>query len=104
MGRQVRGQGLQNSLPAVQVRSPPPLLAYRETITPTTANGSGQVQVGGARIGLRPDEFTGKAYSDSAKIYLERVGGAVCVDDLPDALKRGASPVGGKTLRKTLKR
>jgi hypothetical protein len=79
-------------------------LAYRETITPTTANGSGQVQVGGARIGLRPDEFTGKAYSDSAKIYLERVGGAVCVDDLPDALKRGASPVGGKTLRKTLKR
>jgi hypothetical protein len=72
------------------------------SLTPTTANGSGQVQVGGARIGLRPDEFTGKAYLDSAKIYLERVGRAVSVDDLLDALKRGGSPVGGKTPKKTL--
>jgi hypothetical protein len=70
--------------------------------TPIAAGGSGQAQVGGTRIGLRPDEFTGKAYLDSAKIYLERVGRAVSVDDLLDALKRGGSPVGGKTPKKTL--
>jgi hypothetical protein len=70
--------------------------------TPTTASGNGQVQVGGARIALRPDEFTGKSYLDSAKTYLERVNHAVSVEDLLDALKRGGSPVGGKTPKKTL--
>jgi hypothetical protein len=69
--------------------------------TPTAAGG-GQVQISGARIALRPDEFTGKSYLDSAKSYLERVGRAVSVEDLLDALKRGGSPVGGKTPKKTL--
>jgi hypothetical protein len=75
----------------------------RDYTTPATASGGGQMQFGGTRIALRPDEFTGKAYLDSAKIYLERVGHAVPVDDLLDALKRGGSPVGGKTPKKTLR-
>ena len=75
----------------------------RDYTTPTTASGSGQAQVGGGRIALRPDEFTGKSYLDSAKIYLERVGHAVSVEDLLDALKRGGSPVGGKTPKRNVK-
>jgi len=98
-------RGLQNSRVAVRFRPGPPLnLALpRDYTTPATASGGGQMQFGGTRIALRPDEFTGKAYLDSAKIYLERVGHAVPVDDLLDALKRGGSPVGGKTPKKTLR-
>jgi hypothetical protein len=50
---------------------------------------------GSAARTLRPDEFTGKPYLDSAKAYLERVGHAVSMEELLDALKRGGSPVGG---------
>jgi hypothetical protein len=55
----------------------------------------------GART-VRPDEFTGKPYLDSAKAYLDKVGHAVSMEELLDALKRGGSPVGGKTPKKTL--
>jgi len=56
----------------------------------------------GPRPKLRPDEFTGKTYFQSAKSYLERVKHAVEIDEILDALKRGGSPVGGKTPKKTL--
>jgi hypothetical protein len=67
-----------------------------------SAGAAGFVAGASGRTALRPDEFTGKPYSDSAKAYLERVGHAVSMEELLDALKRGGSPVGGKTPKKTL--
>jgi hypothetical protein len=44
----------------------------------------------------------GKTYINAAKNYLDRVGHAVSLDELVDALKSGGCPVGGKTPKKTL--
>jgi hypothetical protein len=60
------------------------------------------IPTSGARPNLRPDEFTGKPYFEAAKSYLERIGHAVSMDELLDALRKGGSPVGGKTPKKTL--
>jgi hypothetical protein len=55
-----------------------------------------------SRAGLRPDEFVGETYSSAARLYLEKVGNAVSMDELLDALNRGGCPVGGKEPKKTL--
>jgi hypothetical protein len=52
--------------------------------------------VTGARPKLRDDEFTGITYKDAAKSYLEKVGHAVSMEELLDALRDGGCPVGGK--------
>jgi hypothetical protein len=54
------------------------------------------------RANLRPDEFVGQTYSGAARGYLEKVGFAVSMDELLDALNRGGCPVGGKEPKKTL--
>jgi hypothetical protein len=69
----------------------------RDYTIPITAGGSGQVRVGGTRIGLRPDEFAGKAYLDSAKIYLERVGRAKFRRWPAPCAEARQIPAGGKT-------
>jgi hypothetical protein len=56
----------------------------------------------GMRTGVRADEFVGETYSGAARAYLEKVGHAVSMDDLLDALNRGGCPVGGKEPKKTL--
>ena len=68
----------------------------------TRMASSGTSPANSARVQLRPDEFTGKTYFESAKAYLERVGHAISMEDLLDALKKGGSPVGGKSPKKTL--
>jgi hypothetical protein len=52
--------------------------------------------VSGARPKLRDDEFTGMTYKDAAKCYLEKVGHAVSMEELLDALREGGCPVGAK--------
>jgi hypothetical protein len=56
----------------------------------------------GKRASLLPDEFMGQTYSGAARAYLEKVGHAVAMDELLDALNRGGCPVGGKDAKKTL--
>jgi hypothetical protein len=56
----------------------------------------------GAKPKLRADEFTGMTYKDAAKNYLERVGHAVSMEELLEALKNGGCPVGGVNPKKTL--
>lgn len=51
---------------------------------------------------LRPDEFFGMTYSVAAEAYLKKVGHAVSMEELLDALNRGGCPVGGREPRKTL--
>ena len=71
--------------------------AWRETefgASPTSSTGP--------RPGVRPDEFVGETYSNAARRYLEKVGQAVSMDDLLEALNRGGCPVGGKEPKKTL--
>jgi hypothetical protein len=68
----------------------------------TAPAGAGTAPATGVRPKLREDEFTGKPYFHSVKNYLERIGHAVSMEELLDALKRGGSPVGGKTPKKTL--
>jgi hypothetical protein len=56
----------------------------------------------GARSNIRADEFVGQTYSGAARSYLEKVGHAVSMDELLEALNRGGCPVGGKDAKKTL--
>jgi hypothetical protein len=70
--------------------------------TTESVPGAVAVHPSGARPKLRPDEFTGKTYFEAAKSYLDRVGHAVSMDELLDVLKKGGSPIGGKTPKKTL--
>jgi hypothetical protein len=73
--------------------------AWRENeFGPTAA----QVNVGAIKANLRPDEFFGMTYSTAAAAYLAKVGHAVSMDELLDALNRGGCPVGGKEPKKTL--
>lgn len=53
-------------------------------------------------VRVRADEFVGETYSNAARRYLEKVGQAVSMDDLLEALNRGGCPVGGKEPKKTL--
>src|SRR5712692_3163941 len=55
----------------------------------------------GAKANVRPDEFFGMTYSAAAEAYLTKVGHAVSMDELLDALNRGGCPVGGREPRKT---
>jgi hypothetical protein len=68
-------------------------------------SSSAAAQIGavtGARPKLRDDEFTGMTYKDAAKSYLEKVGHAVSMEELLDALRDGGCPVGGVSPKKTL--
>jgi hypothetical protein len=56
----------------------------------------------GARPKLRDDEFTGMTYQNAARSYLERVGFAVSMEELLEALRSGGLPVGGVNPKKTL--
>lgn len=56
----------------------------------------------GTKANVRPDEFFGMTYSTAAETYLVKVGHAVSMDELLDALNRGGCPVGGREPRKTL--
>jgi hypothetical protein len=51
---------------------------------------------------VRPDDFFGMTYTAAAKAYLDKVGHAVSMDQIVDALGRGGCPVGGKDPKKTL--
>ena len=68
----------------------------------TVLPGVGTSSASKVRPKLREDEFTGKPYSESVKSYLDRVGHAVSMEELLDALKKGGSPVGGNYQKKTL--
>jgi hypothetical protein len=50
--------------------------------TPAASVVTGSFGAGAGARTLRPDEFTGKPYLDSAKAYLEKVGHAVSMDGL----------------------
>lgn len=65
-------------------------------------NEYGSSAKNGAKTPLRPDEFFGMTYSVAAEAYLNKVGHAVSMDELLDALNRGGCPVGGREPRKTL--
>lgn len=65
-------------------------------------NEYGSTAKNGAKTNLRPDEFFGMTYSVAAEAYLSKVGHAVSMDELLDALNRGGCPVGGREPRKTL--
>jgi hypothetical protein len=56
----------------------------------------------GGGTNVRADEFFGMTYTTAATAYLERVGHAVPMDELLDALNKGGCPVGGKDPKKTL--
>jgi hypothetical protein len=60
------------------------------------------VNIGASKASLRPDEFFGMTYSAAAAAYLAKVGHAVSMDELLDALNRGGCPVGGREPKKTL--
>jgi hypothetical protein len=64
--------------------------------------GSAVASRNGSKASVRPDEFFGMTYSTAAAAYLERVGHAVSMGELLDALNRGGCPVGGREPRKTL--
>jgi hypothetical protein len=64
--------------------------------------GPAPAPTSGSRATIRADEFVGLTYSGAARTYLEKVGHAVSMDELLDALNRGGSPVGGKDAKKTL--
>lgn len=51
---------------------------------------------------IRPDEFFGKTHSEAAKIYLERIGHAVAIEELVEVLKNGGCKVGGIDPKRTL--
>ncbi|MCZ6799515.1 MAG: hypothetical protein O7F12_03420 [Nitrospirae bacterium] len=51
---------------------------------------------------IRPDEFFGKTHSEAAKVYLERVGHAVAIEELVEVLKNGGCKVGGIDPKRTL--
>jgi len=55
-----------------------------------------------SRINVRPDDFFGMTYTAAATAYLEKVGHAVSMEELLDALNKGGCPVGGKEPKKTL--
>lgn len=56
----------------------------------------------GKRPSIRPDEYFTKSHGEAARDYLTRVGHAVAMDELLDALKKGGCKVGGVDPRKTL--
>ena len=51
---------------------------------------------------IRPDEFFGKTHSEAAKVYLEKVGHAVTIEELVEVLKEGGCKVGGIDPKRTL--
>jgi hypothetical protein len=71
--------------------------AWRENEFPAPVSASG-----GPRTAVRADDFFGMTYSTAAATYLAKVGYAVSMDELLDALNRGGCPVGGKEPKKTL--
>jgi hypothetical protein len=88
------GRGLQNPCPTVRVRLPPPYLACQNIAYSAVPAQIGAVT--GARPKLRYDGCTGMTYKDAAKSYLEKVGHAVSMEELLDALRDGGCPVGRK--------
>lgn len=56
----------------------------------------------GGRTSIRPDEFFGLQYSDAARNYLRKVGHAVGLDELLDALRNGGCKVGGSDPKRVL--
>jgi len=54
------------------------------------------------RTAVRPDEFFGMTHAMAAKAYLEKMGHAVSMDELIEALTGGGCQVGGKDPKKTL--
>lgn len=72
----------------------PFLVADGQTEQNTSANGKRPV--------LRQDEYFTKSHGEAARDYLSRVGHAIPLDDLLDALKKGGCKVGGIDPKKTL--
>jgi len=96
----VPGGVCKNPCPTVRVPLLPPCLACRDIAYSALPAQNGAVS--GARPKLRDDEFTGMTYKDAAKCYLEKVGHAVSMEELLDALRDGGCPVGGVSPKKTL--
>lgn len=51
---------------------------------------------------IRPDEFFGLSQGEASKRYLQKIGHAVSLDELLDALKKGGCKVGGANPRRVL--
>jgi len=54
------------------------------------------------RPDIRPDEFFGMSQTEAAKAYLRKVGHAVSLDELLEALKTGGCKVGGANPKRVL--
>ncbi len=59
-------------------------------------------QQGTRDLEIRPDEFFGMSHGDAAKAYLRRMGRAVLMEDLLEALKKGGCRIGGANPKKGL--
>ncbi len=60
------------------------------------------VSAPGKKTDIRPDEFFGKTFADASRDYLKRVGHAVSLEELLDALIKGGCKVGGVDPKRTL--
>ena len=51
---------------------------------------------------IRPDEFVGQKQTDAAKSYLGKIGHAVSLDQIVEALRKGGANLGGADPKRTL--
>jgi hypothetical protein len=51
---------------------------------------------------IRPDEYLGNQPLEAAKKYIRRVGRAVHIDEIADAISKGGAAVGGKSWKEEL--
>lgn len=74
----------------------PFLTADAKTEQSTSTNGNGKMP------SLRPDEYFTKSHGEAARDYLSRVGHAIEMDNLLDALRKGGCKIGGIDPKRTL--
>jgi DNA-directed RNA polymerase delta subunit len=90
--RQVLGEPFD----AEPIETPGPALPTNSSITSPTP------KTAGGRVSVRADEFFGLQYSDAARNYLRKVGHAVSLEELLDALRNGGCKVGGTDPKRVL--
>ena len=91
--KQSLGEPMENATEQLEI---PPALSITAPITPVAPRSSG------GRTTIRPDEFFGLQYSDAARNYLRKVGHAVGLEELLDALRNGGCKVGGSDPKRVL--
>lgn len=95
MLRQIeRDLGIESSDPGDEVLGTPSASGAGSTLAASSA--------GGGKPNIRPDEFFGLTHAEAARRYLKRVGHAVALDELVDALQKGGCKVGGAAPKKVL--